>query len=343
MTSTTAPAVNKTQTYRSTRGERVLALARHEYLAALRSGVLIALLATLVVVTVTSILIGTFDYRSQLADYQAYVDAAKANGITQVPPLPLELLSLLRGAMEYIEIIGAVVAIALGYLSVARERASRTLVLIRTRPVSTGELAAGNLAGAMLLISTLVAVTAAAAVMSLGVIAGDWVSGGQIAKLLLAYLASIVYLGAFFCLGAMVTARSTHAANGLMVALLIWLVVVLILPQIGDTMDADNQIPGGLFSALGVDRPTELRILGHFTGYEHFRNGLEEASLAKHYERFVFAMTDVKDKYRAFTLPQLLVEKRNDIAWMFFYAIALTAGMWRAYRRQPVITRGDTA
>ena len=37
-----------------------------------------------------------------------------------------------------------------------------------------------------------------------------------------------------------------------MVALGIWLVVVLILPQIGDTLDADNQLPGGLFAALGL-------------------------------------------------------------------------------------------
>lgn len=343
MTSALTHPTAPTRTISSTRRGRVIALARHEYRATLRSKVLVALLVTLVVVTIVSILVGTFDYRGQAAQYQAYVDAAMANGITKVPALPLAPLSLLRGAMEYLEIIGAVIAIALGYLSVARERAARTLVLIRTRPVSSGELAAGNLAGALLVIATLVAVTAAVAVLSLGVIAGHWVGGVEIAKLLLAYVASVLYLGAFFCLGALITAQSRLAANGLMVALLIWLVVVLILPQIGDTMDADNQIPGGLFAALGVDRPTELKILAHFTGYEHFRNGLEEASFAKHYERFVFAMTDVKDKYRGFSLTQLLVEKRNDIAWMFFYAIALIAGMWRAYRNQPVITRGDTA
>jgi ABC-2 type transport system permease protein len=332
-----------TRTVDSTRAAKILALARHEYRATLRSRVLVVLLVTLVLVTITSILIGTFDYRAQVADYRAYVEAAKANGITKVPALPLAPLSLLRGAMEYLEIVGAVIAIVLGYLSVARERAARTLVLIRTRPVSSGELAAGKLVGALLVIATLVAVTAAVAVLSLGLIAGEWVSGVQIVKLLLAYLASVVYLAVFFCLGAVVTASSRMAANGLMAALLIWLVVVLILPQIGDTMDPDNQIPGGLFAALGVDRPTELKILGHFTGYEHFRNGLEEASFAKHFERFAFAMTDVKDKYRGFSITELLVEKRNDIAWMFVYATALVIGMWRAFRNQPVIVRGDTA
>src|SRR3712207_7739249 len=43
--------------------------------------------------------------------------------------------SLLRGLIEYIQIIGAVLAIGLGYLSIARERTGNTLRLILTRPV----------------------------------------------------------------------------------------------------------------------------------------------------------------------------------------------------------------
>ena len=102
------------------RRARVLTLAGHEYRAAVRSRLLVVLVAILVAVTVASVYIGAVDYRSQLADYRAYLDAAQAGGIQQVPPSPLALLSLLRGAMEYLEIIGAVIAITLGYLSVSR-------------------------------------------------------------------------------------------------------------------------------------------------------------------------------------------------------------------------------
>ena len=35
--------------------------------------------------------------------------------------------------------------------------------------------------------------------------------------------------------------------NALIIILVIWLIFVLIIPQIGDTMDPDNQIPGGFF------------------------------------------------------------------------------------------------
>ena len=73
---------------------------------------------------------------------------------------------------------------------------------------------------------------------------------------------------AFYCLGVIATSRAKVAATGLMVALGLWLVVVLILPQIGDTLDADNQVPGGLFSALTLDKPQEDLVLTHFSTYE---------------------------------------------------------------------------
>lgn len=327
----------------SSRRTRVLALAHHEYRAAVRSRVLIALIAILGAATIASVYIASVDYAGQLADYQGYKDAALAGGIQQIAPSPLALLSLLRGAMEYLEIVGAVIAITLGYLSVSRERGNRTLPLIRSRPVTTGELTAGSALGAIGLISTLVAITAGIGIVCLGFIGHDWINGPQALKLLLAYGAAIVYLSAFYFLGAAATARSKVPANGLMVALGIWLIVVLVIPQIGDTLDADNQVPGGLFGSLGLVRADETTILAHFSGYETTRTGIEAASFSKHFERFAFAMTDVKAKYHDFTLRQLLDIKRIEIEWMLFYAVALGATFRRAIRRQPAIPHGGQA
>jgi len=321
---------------------RIIAIAHHEYRSAVRSKILIVLLGILIAVTTVSVYIASVDYASKLADYQAYVDAAKTSGLSRIAPSPLAALSLLRGAFEYLEIIGAVIAIALGYLTVSRERANRTLPLIRSRPVTSGELATGSLLGAVGVITTLVSVSAVVGVVGVGVIGHDWISPFQGLQLLLAYIASIVYMSVFYCLGAIATAKSRVAANGLMIALGIWLLVVLVLPQIGDTMDADNQIPGGLFKALGLGHDGEVQILTHFTTYERIRTWTEEASLAKHFERFTFAMSDVKERYRPFNLPWLLGQTRNDIGWLIAYAAVLYAGLCRTFKRQPTIPHGGT-
>lgn len=322
-------------------GRRIVVLARHEYRAAVRSRVFLAFTAVLSIATIASVYVAAVDYRSQLADYLTYKSAAQANGITQLAPPPFALLALLRGAFEYLQIVGAVIAITLGYLGVARERLGRTLPLLRSRPVTGGERAAGSLLGATALIATIVVATATVAVLCLGVIGHDWPGGTQIVKLGLAYTAAVVYLVTFYCLGAIATAKAKVPATGLMVALGVWLIVVLILPQIGDTLDADNQIPGGLFAALGLGHQGEVDILTRFTVYEKVRTAIEAASLEKHFERFAFAMTDVKARYRDFSLAHLLDIKRIEVAWMAAYAVALSAWLRRCFTHQPTLTQGE--
>jgi ABC-type transport system involved in multi-copper enzyme maturation permease subunit len=312
---------------------RIVALAHHEFRSAVRSRILAVLVAILVVITTVSVYISSVEFRSKLADYEAYKAAAQAGGLQTIAPSLLAPLSLLRGSIEYLEIIGAVIAIALGYLSVSRERSNRTLPLLLSRPVSTGEFAAGSGLGAVAVISTLVAATAAVAVLCVGVIGHHWISPMEAFKLLLGYVAAVMYLGVFYALGAVMTARSKVSANGLMVALGVWVLIVLVLPQIGDTLDADNQVPGGLFKSLTLDRAGETEVLKHFASYEKTRTSIEEVSFAKHFERFAFAMTDVKEKYHGFSLPHLLGAKRNDIGWLAFYALAFAALLRRTYRR----------
>ncbi|MEO6570937.1 MAG: ABC transporter permease subunit, partial [Ilumatobacteraceae bacterium] len=287
------------------RRRRVIALARHEIRAATRSRVLVVLLAILTTVTTVSVLIAAIDYRSQVADYQTYVASATAGGVQRIAPSPLRPLSLLRTPIEYLAIVGSVIAITLGYLSVARERTNRTLTLLRSRPVTAGEHALGSLLGMVAIITVLVTATTAVGVITTGFIGNDWINANQSFTLLLATIGAVLYMTVFACVGAVATARCRTPAVGLMIALGVWLIVVLILPQLGDTLDSDNQIPGGLFKALGMTRDDETTILAHFQVFETTRIGIEEASFEKHYERFAFAMTDVLDKYRDFTLGQL--------------------------------------
>lgn len=319
---------------------RIFRVAQHEYRAAIRSRILLALLLILIIATAVSVYVGALDYASQLAEYNAYRAAAEAQGLTRIAPSPLAVLSLLRGGYEYLEIIGAIIAIALGYLSVARERANRTLRLLLSRPLTPGELATGNFLGAVGIFATLAVGTTVASVIALGTIGHDWINGTQILKLLLASIATVLYLAAFYCIGAICAALSRNAANGLIVALGIWLLIVLVLPQIGDTMDADNQLPGGLFQAVGLNHDGEVAVLQHFTGYERIRTGIESLSLAKHFERFAFAMSDVKDRYRPYGISWLINETRNDIGWLVVAVTALFFGLKRAVSRRHTTQTG---
>jgi ABC-2 type transport system permease protein len=319
----------------------VLTLARHEYRSASRSGVLVLLILSMVLVTAGSITIASYDFSAQVADYKAYVEQATAAGAAIAEPPQFFPLQLLRGVIEYIQIIGAVIAIGLGYLSVTRERTGNTLPLIFTRPVRGRDLFFGRLLGATALITTILVVSALSSVLLIGVVGGRWLNVSELARVAITFGIAIVYMLLFYALGTWLTSRARVVGNGLVVALVIWLSVVLIVPQIGDTMDPDNQVPGGLFAALQVQKPDEKKVLAHFTTYEKLRNGLEETSLTKHYERFTFAVTGIKDKYNGKSLGAVAYAKRTDIASIVLYMALLSALMWSGLRRERV-TRKET-
>lgn len=318
---------------------RVLTLAGHEYRSAVRSRVLLLLMASMVVITAVSITIASYDFKAQLVDYKAYVDQAKAAGLTTIAAPQLFPLQLLRGVIEYIQIIGAVIAIGLGYLTVARERTGNTLRLIVTRPVRQRDLFLGRLLGAGALIASILLATAGIAIVLVGTVGGQWLTGPELLKVAITFGISILYMLMFYALGFWLTARSKALANGLVVAIVIWLSVVLVIPQIGDTMDPDNQVPGGLFTALQVKKPDEKKILAKFKVYEKVRNELEETSLTKHYERATFAYTGIKDKYNGQSLGTITSAKRKDIEWLVFYSALLGVLMWSGLRRERLTQR----
>lgn len=313
---------------------KILTLAGLEFRSAARSRVLLLLILSMVLIAAASITIASYDFKAQIADYEAYLQQARATGVAIVAPPQFFPLQLLRGVIEYVQIIGAVIAIGLGYMSVARGRHGDTNRLLFTRPVRTREMFFGRLLGAGALIVTILLATALISVILIGTVGGQWLNGGEIARLAISFAMAAFYMLIFYALGVWISARSKVLVNGLVVALVIWLSVVLVIPQIGDTMDPDNQVPGGLFAALQVNKADEKKVLANFSTYEKVRNGLEETSLTKHYERLTFAVTGIKDTYAGKSLSYIAGEKRNDIIWLGGYLFLLSGLMFSGLRQE---------
>lgn len=272
--------------------------ARKELLDLRRNKVIWVLTASLAVAVLLSVVIASLDFRSQMADYHAYVAELKASGSTVIPAAPmLYPLQLLRGGIEYIEIIGALLAVVVGYGTIARERFRGTMQLILTRDHGRFAFASGKLVGIGVFWMLMVGAIMAVATVSVEVVGTAALTGGDAFRLLIAGTVSWVYLMFWSALAAGLTASMRRPSSALVLALGLWLLVVLIVPQIGDTMDPDNQVPGGLFSTLAIQKPDEVAVMAHFSAFEVARNGLEVTSVSKLFERIAFGFLGVKDKY----------------------------------------------
>ena len=268
---------------------------------------------------------GAIALRTDAATYAAAKATLLALGkpVDQIAAPEFYPLKLLRGAMEQIGIVGAAIAILIGYRAAASERGRQTLALILTRPIRRWQFLAGKLAAGLALLGLgLLTVLAVLAVM-VHLASGVGLSAADLPRLALTWVAAWLYTACFFLVGFILTLTLRKTATALLLAFAVWLTLVLVAPQIGDTLDPDNQVAGGVFKSLGIAKPDQKQIMTQFSTHETLRDGIEQASVTKHFERFTFAVLGIKDTYTGVPLDQILIEKTGDLIWIFLTALGL--------------------
>jgi ABC-type transport system involved in multi-copper enzyme maturation permease subunit len=303
--------------------EKEIRDARRSYILALLTGFL--LLAAMVSLTVSAI--------SMHAEFASYIEArdflvSVGKSTTDLVPPAFFPMKLLRGFIEHVEIIGAVLGIVLGYRAAAVERGHATLALIMTRPLTQSIFLGGKLLGNMMLIAISLAITFAVGTVALALISGVGLGGSDYFRIFLVFIAASFYVTCFFLLGFILALGFKRLPTALLVAFAIWLTLVLITPQIGDTMDPDNQVAGGVFRTLGIAKPLEKEILKSFATYETIRDSIEQTSPAKHLERLSFAIFGIKDIYNGQPLFDVLRDRMVDVWWMAGTLLVLLAALF---------------
>jgi ABC-2 type transport system permease protein len=298
---------------------------RKEMRDALRSRLVLLLILGLGVIAVVSVIVGAAAYHTKVLDYETYLHALQQAGGTP-PAAPLFFpLQLLRGAIEYLEVIGAIIAIVLGYGIVAKEKNRGTLRLLVSRPVSDTAVAVGKLMALAAIWLTVVAALGVVMVVSIRLVGGTLLTSSELTRLAISLGFAWLYLFLWSALAMGLAGFFRQLSSALVVSLIVWLVIVLIIPQIGDTMDPDNQVPGGLFATLKVDKPHEKAVMAHFVTYETARDTLEETSISKRFERASFAFLGIKDRYNQRSLGYIGTGMRTNILWLLSGALLACA------------------
>lgn len=292
---------------------------------ALRDRFLLAATLALVAAALISLITGTVAMRTDVATYMAAKQQLLALGksLGSIAAPEFYPLKLMRGTIEQIEIMGAVIALIAGYRAAVEERGRQTLALILTRPLSNWQfLAAKLLGGAGLMGAALACVFAlCAVVLALG--SGIGLGANDLLRLAITWGASTLYLSAIFAVGFGLSLWLKSPASGLLYAFALWLLVVLVAPQIGDTMDPDNQVAGGVFAQLSIPKAEQTKIKQGFATYETIRNGIEVSSVTKHYERFTFAVLGIKDIYTGKALGPIWADKKGDAWFLILFTLGL--------------------
>lgn len=318
---------------------QIFIVAKKEYGDALRNYVFITFLAFLVALTAISMYVGSLNFQAKVSLFEKTYQSLIASGQPTASLVRPEFfpLQLLRASVEYFEIIGAILAISLGYASIAKEKGNGTLPLIFTRPISRKRYYLGKVLGNFGVLTSVCVILFTGIIVALMLVGGIHVSLLEAAKIALSAGATLVYLCIFFLFAAWCTTFTRVSSNALILSFVVWLFFVLIVPQIGDTMDTDNQVPGGYFNAIHVNKDQSKIILQQFSLYETLRNGAEEASITKHYERLTFALLGIKDIYNGKSLDYVFFDKVRDILWLTVFVSTLGFVSVRTFTKSQVL------
>jgi ABC-type transport system involved in multi-copper enzyme maturation permease subunit len=179
-----------------------------------------------------------------------------------VPPNPvgdMSALSMLRNMTTYVSLLGALVAIVLGWQTVSEDRRSGVFPLIVSRPMHRGSYATGKVLALLLAIAGLLGSAGVVNALSLLLLPGTPLTSGDWVALVNFYAVSVLFLAAFGLLAMASAAWHQSEAMGLLVPVTVWLVLSFVFPQLGaniNPMAAMNPIkamvapPTGAFFEL---------------------------------------------------------------------------------------------
>lgn len=310
-------------------------IGRKEVTDAFKNKIFVIILVMLLALTAISIILGSFQVRAAVNQYNSSIDFLKSLGKTELPPFPsLNPISVSKNFVNYIGILGALLAMILGNESIVKEKRGGTLKLVLCRSVFRDMLLNGKLFGNLAIVGSITLASAAITLVSVFVIGRVALSTGEIVRMCLFFLMTFLYMSFFLVLGIMMAILTRNGNKALLLTMIIWLILAFVLPQIGDTMDMDNQLPGGFFAQMGMTKDQEHQVLAKFKFYETLRDSIEEMSPTKHYERIGFALLNVKLGFENNTPIQVLGLKWIDVLGLTAPAILFWLISYMAFLRR---------
>ena len=210
----------------------IATVASHQVLSLRRQRVFLAMLATLLTMTALAGVLGWSSHQTIVRVYDEAVKLLASTG-KPAPPNPFLLkptLSLLSNMVVYIPLIGALLALIVGHLSIVDDETNGTGRLVFSRQISRTSYVLGKITSAAIVFAVVLAASLAVSVAALLVV-NRAIAGADLGRLLLFYGLSWLYLMVFALIGMVTVLMTRRRSIALLSAMGAWLVITFVIPQ----------------------------------------------------------------------------------------------------------------
>jgi ABC-type transport system involved in multi-copper enzyme maturation permease subunit len=207
-------------------------VASHQVLSLRRQRVFLAMLATLLTMTALAGVLGWSSHQTIVRVYDEAVKLLASTG-KPAPPNPFLLkptLSLLSNMVVYIPLIGALLALIVGHLSIVDDETNGTGRLVFSRQISRTSYVLGKIVSAAVVLAVVLAASLAVSVAALLVV-NRTIAGADLGRLVMFYGLSWLYLMVFALIGMVTVLMTRRRSIALLSAMGAWLVITFVIPQ----------------------------------------------------------------------------------------------------------------
>lgn len=207
------------------------ATIRHEIKAARRERLPQLILIVFLFMVAAASFIGWLTHENIMSVYN---EAVRQGATTQPNPfLQIPQLNPVKNVVIYIALIGALFAVLIGVRSSVRDRKSRVLDLVFSRPISKRQYVLARFTGMAIWLGVITGIAGILTWLSLWIVQGMVPSLAHIGQLIGFFLLSWLFLLPFMALGMMSGMRAKGETTALLVPILVWVLVTFVVPQFG--------------------------------------------------------------------------------------------------------------
>ncbi len=226
-------------------------IARKEFRAAFRNRLFLTITLLFLGLSVLSVYIGSTTKRAEMRIYNETVATLQADGATTLPAAPeIHTLTILANLIEYVSIIGAILAVILGANTLSEERESGGLKLILSRPVYRDQLLWGKWLGNTAVLAALLGLVFLFNSVLLVGVGGIMPTAVELLRLFVFTLLALAYMLIFLSLAMFLSLRLNSSATVFLVSLVVWMVVSFVLPQMAETQMVNSSVVNSISGAI---------------------------------------------------------------------------------------------
>ena len=211
-------------------------VARKEFIGHLTSKKFIVILGLFLIISALAMHQGINHYDQQLESYKEQLSQIKdMEGLVGWMPEKPSIMLVFMFMSDYIMMLGAILAIAMGFDLLSKEKETRSLKSLLSCPVFRDEIINGKALGGTL---ALVFAMGTALLISLAVLLIFSIvpSMSELAAILVFGIVSIVFLLAYFAIALMMSTVSGDSGSALLCTLVIFFILGSLLPIVGSTV-----------------------------------------------------------------------------------------------------------